>query len=373
MYFLCFCACSLGYLVCGIVDLGSVFVNRDVSREVYREDGFLVVPVEVTREGVHNDHLKTGNAIRDAARRNLFENVPVVFNHPRKDGHYVKIRGMNRPEFEKGFTRNQEFDEERNRIVAEMVLDLNKEDVEGVATEFLMGSSFPVSIGFFADKVRDPGEFDGVEYEFVERRLNDVDHLAILLDGEEGACSTCKGPIPNNSSDSTDSMILAQIPDINLDKKGGEKSMCEEEKIEELEKQINELKQERNELQETKKELQNKKQEIKEENQELNQQLEEYEELGEVNELKKAKEVQEKRIKESKQKKETIVNELVDETDRDKEFYEEMDLNHLEAIREDLRTSNNFEGKKEKKPPTNNEENDPEVNRHHDGAYALNE
>ena len=161
-----------------------------VRHEMHQGKAYIVVPVVMMREGVHNGsrgptlHLaeELGNTPES------WNGMPVIIDHPSVDGEYVSA---NSPEIIEtrsvGRVYNAHMDNDKLR--AELWLNEDRlRQLSPVALDHVNRQlPLDVSVGIYSDNEEATGEWNGEEYHAIARNYR-KDHLA-LLPGGVGACS----------------------------------------------------------------------------------------------------------------------------------------------------------------------------------------
>lgn len=153
---------------------------------------YLVAPVVAIVEGVLNGERVPAEAIQESVLS--WNGVPVVINHPRRNGEHVSA---NLPELADeivGRLYNVTFD--GSALKGEVWLDIAKcKRLGGEALQALkkIESSVPVEVstGYFASSDETHGEYKGEPYSAVQTAIK-PDHLALLPNGI-GACDWTDG------------------------------------------------------------------------------------------------------------------------------------------------------------------------------------
>jgi len=176
------------------MDVHQLVANSyDVRTENYMGETYIVVPVVMLVEGVHNG--SGGKMLHTAQelgkRPEAWDGRPVCVNHPNEDGMFVSC---NSPEFMQEITVgtlfNSDFD---GRLISEAWLSESRlrQACPEVLFAIQMGEALEVSTGYFSDKEWKTGVWGTEKYEGIEHNYV-PDHLAILIE-HEGACSLADG------------------------------------------------------------------------------------------------------------------------------------------------------------------------------------
>jgi len=116
---------------------------------------------------------------------------PVTLGHPYINGQFVSASG-NPSIFEDeavGFIFNANVDE--SKLKMELFLDLERIP-KGEVERIQSGKTIEVSTGFFTEVEASQGEFEGRAFSGVQKNIS-PDHIAILAEGDIGACSVEDG------------------------------------------------------------------------------------------------------------------------------------------------------------------------------------
>lgn len=182
----------------------SVFTRADTSlirRENFEGTEHLIVPLVALVEGViwssNSAHPELALATEFGKQPLAWNGRPVTLGHPMKNGVYVSA-SQSPDVFEKeslGFLFNTTLD--GKKLKTEAWINLSKvekagEEVSKQIERLESGDTVEVSTGLFAVRENVEGKFDGETYEGVWREVL-PDHLAILREGEIGACSVADG------------------------------------------------------------------------------------------------------------------------------------------------------------------------------------
>jgi len=165
-----------------------------VTEKVHQEKKHLVVPVIMIVEGVLNGshgpllHLK-----EDFGQiPGVWNGIPIVINHPSKDGKGISANSPEVIEAGKiGTVYNAYMD--GDKLKGEAWLDENKLSTVSAKTLLTINSLLPleISVGVYTDDEPVTGEWNGVKYSAIARNHR-PDHLALLPD-DVGACSLKDG------------------------------------------------------------------------------------------------------------------------------------------------------------------------------------
>ena len=168
--------------------------NYEIKMKKYQGKQHLVVPVVMMVEGVHNgSHGKILHRSEELAKYVESWNVmPVVIQHPEKDGKFISANSPDVLELQKvGQIFNTKI--ENKKLIAEAWLEEEKlKEISMKAYKAIKnGEPLDVSIGIFNDETEEMGNYSGTEYKAIAFNYK-PDHLA-LLPGGQGACSWADG------------------------------------------------------------------------------------------------------------------------------------------------------------------------------------
>ena len=173
------------------IQLNSDYVIRS---ETYENRSYIVVPVVMMVEGVHNG--SQGPLLHLAKDLGRFpeswDGIPVMIQHPTVDDENVSANSPNILAANKvGRVFNTHMD--GDKLKAEVWLDEKRlQEVSEIALQAIREQKeLQVSIGVFTEDENVPGEWHGESYESIARNHR-PDHLA-LLPGGTGACSWTDG------------------------------------------------------------------------------------------------------------------------------------------------------------------------------------
>ena len=174
-----------------IIQVNGEYVIRS---EVYEGRTYIVVPVVMMVEGVHNG--SQGPLLHLAEDLGKFpeswDGIPVTVQHPTVDGHNVSANSPKVLAKEKvGRIFNTHMDDDK--LKAEAWLDEKRlQEVSDIALQAIRAQQeLQVSVGVFTEEENVSGEWHGESYESIARNHR-PDHLA-LLPGGTGACSWTDG------------------------------------------------------------------------------------------------------------------------------------------------------------------------------------
>ena len=166
-------------------------VNKDYQMRTYQKDGedFLIVPVVMMKEGVHNG--SSGPLFHSSEELSKsvsnWNGKPIVVYHPEgKDGGFISASDL--PEEEQiGIIMNSRM--EGDKLKAEAWIRVNRlnETYPQVLTHIQNKNPLDVSVGELCGIDEQEGEWNGKQYKGLAVNIQ-ADHLA-LLPGLEGACS----------------------------------------------------------------------------------------------------------------------------------------------------------------------------------------
>ena len=164
-----------------------------IRDEVLNGKNYIVVPVVMMVEGVHNGSRGPILHLAEDLGRipEAWDGRPVVIGHPQVDGNFVSANSPAMVESTVGTVYNTHMD--GLRLKAEVWIDTLKIiAVSPTALTYIKsGRHLEVSVGVFSDTVNTTGVHNNEQYEGIARNHR-PDHLA-LLPGERGACSWTDG------------------------------------------------------------------------------------------------------------------------------------------------------------------------------------
>lgn len=175
---------------------------------------YIVTPVRMLKEGVLNGSLGPifyPQKLIDS-KPEIWNQMPIVINHPKKDGQYVSARQPSVLEASSvGFVFNTEGKD--GNLDAEAWFAVNRLKSISIETydKIRLGEKVEVSTGLDLDRLAVNGEYNGVEYHSTASNFR-PDHLAILLD-EKGACSIpdCGLNVNKRSKEEVNSNLALQL------------------------------------------------------------------------------------------------------------------------------------------------------------------
>lgn len=221
----------------------------EIRSETFLGRNYTVVPVVAMVEGVRFGAAQTdpelGLASEFGATPVLWNNRPIVLNHPKKNKKFVSANeSIDVLEaFSFGFTMNAELDDDKLKMEAwiedDRVSELG-EKAEEIVQAIKDGEMVEVSTGFFSQIDDKKGKFKGQSYKGVWRNVQ-PDHLAILELGSVGACSNddgCGIPRINEEGDMAKDALTTgsscscggKHPHVNEEDDAGEQTGDEEKK-----------------------------------------------------------------------------------------------------------------------------------------------
>ena len=167
----------------------SLINNYAIRTESYEEIDYIIVPVVMMVEGVHNGSrgpiLYTTLELSQSA--SLWNGFPVIVNHPTdENGNHISAVDVLQEQIV-GTIQNSHMD--GSKLKADLRIDIaslsnmSEETLQSIRNQ----SPLDVSIGVFTDDEEVSGEFNNITYNAIAHNLT-PDHLA-LLPGETGACS----------------------------------------------------------------------------------------------------------------------------------------------------------------------------------------
>lgn len=176
--------------------LGSpeIFTNKlersyAIQHKKHQGRNHIVVPVTMMVEGVHHGNL--GPILYLAEELGLipesWNGIPVVIQHPQKDGISISANSPDVIETAVGRVYNTHMD--GKKLKAEVWLDEEKLSETSVEAYEAIQNKEPleVSVGVFSEDEEVEGEYEGEKYQKIAHNHR-PDHLA-LLPGSVGACS----------------------------------------------------------------------------------------------------------------------------------------------------------------------------------------
>jgi hypothetical protein len=148
------------------------------------EDGFLTVEIAATRTGVMPyydwdtgeiiNELKPPEEIFSDLTMGSLKGVPVTDRHPP-----VMVDSNNWMDFTKGTTHQDVRQEDNLLVISETIFDDN------LIAYVKSGKKAQVSIGFRADLEEESGEFEGEQYDRIQRNIR-INHVAHVEQGRAG-------------------------------------------------------------------------------------------------------------------------------------------------------------------------------------------
>ena len=149
-------------------------------------NGFMEAPATLMVEGVHHgSHGPIYWAPRVLkAAASTWEGIPLTLNHPEVNGRAISINHSPeiRAKYAIGKVINPYFDETKKGIRAILQVPVNH------PKSGLIQSLREVSVGIFSEETETYGSWRGEKYSACAIRM-EPDHLAILAEGQIGACS----------------------------------------------------------------------------------------------------------------------------------------------------------------------------------------
>ena len=182
------------------------------------KNGMAIAPVTIMVEGVHNG--SHGPIFWSAHILERFtpawENVPVVINHPMRDGIPISVRATQDRII--GRVTNPRYDRAKKAVRATIKIPIN-----GTIDLSILQNTKEVSAGVFSDETYESGNWNNEYYSACAISMQ-PDHLA-LLPGGQGACSWQDGcGIRANQSEAEIKQIFLNALEILIEKKGGKMS-----------------------------------------------------------------------------------------------------------------------------------------------------
>ena len=168
----------------------SVCMSDLIRTETLEGKEYLVVPVVMMVEGVHNNLLYSGDEL--GMFPDAWNGKPVVVNHPVEGGSFVTA---NTPQREESMTIGELYNTrwEFPKLKSEAWIDPTKANkVDPAVMQILQQElHMEVSISAFTEDEMTEGDFGAEHYEGIVHNLR-PDHLAFLPD-QEGACNWTDG------------------------------------------------------------------------------------------------------------------------------------------------------------------------------------
>ena len=183
--------CSSEYNILFANGLEQIFINKlkvgEYRDELLGKDTYLVVPVTIIVEGVHNGFFYPADELKKSVAD--WENVLIPIYHPvDPQGQFLSAKEVETECV--GRFCNSTWDENKKGIIGEFWI--LKEKISTEIIDELINGNMEVSTGLFADHDFDKaGTWNGEEYKAELTNYN-PDHVA-LLPGSLGACSWTDG------------------------------------------------------------------------------------------------------------------------------------------------------------------------------------
>jgi hypothetical protein len=163
---------------------------RFIADQIEETDEFFRIPTVASVEGVQNGALKEFKTLEKS--QTWLNGKPFVpASHP-TDAHgmFVPVTSPNQASgFMSDTTAIKDFEineEEKKNVLFTIVNLFKSDDRNGPIVDAIKeGKKLDVSVGFHAEDIPNPGEFNGVEYDIIETDIY-FDHLALV---SQGACS----------------------------------------------------------------------------------------------------------------------------------------------------------------------------------------
>ena len=168
--------------------------NYQVRSDSYQDREYIVVPVVMMTEGVHNgSHGPIYHSTETLSQyTEAWNGIPVMIDHPRdEEGNYISANSPGQLQRAVGMVFNTHF--EGTKLKAEAWLDKQKllAVSQEASTYIHQNRPLEVSIGAFTEELVGEGEWNGETYTATAQGYR-PDHLA-LLPGGTGACSWADG------------------------------------------------------------------------------------------------------------------------------------------------------------------------------------
>jgi len=192
--------------ITSIIQVNSNYVIKTEEKD---GDPYIVVPVTMMVEGVHNgSHGAIFHSIAELGRLpDSWNGIPITILHPVEDGVFISA---NHPD-QQIVGRVYNTTVENNKLKAEAWLNI--EQIQNISPEAFtyiqQGKPLEISLGMFNDHVITTGQWNNESYIGIANNYI-PDHLA-LLPNEEGACSWVDGcGIRNNNKLITNINIMTE-------------------------------------------------------------------------------------------------------------------------------------------------------------------
>lgn len=166
----------------------------EVTHREHQGKDYLIVPVVMMVEGVHNgSHGPLLHTIEELGRfPESWNGIPVTIDHPEMEGHHVSA---NIPEVIDSRMVGRVYNTRVNgtKLSAQAWLEVERlrQISPVVLAQVENGEQIEVSLGMFTEELSSEGDYNGEQYEAIARNHR-PDHLA-LLPGGTGACSIADG------------------------------------------------------------------------------------------------------------------------------------------------------------------------------------
>lgn len=204
-----------------MIQINNKAESYTVTRFQIENVKYIMVPVVMIREGVHNG---SGGALlynKSELEKSVqsWEQVPVTIGHPQADGNFISANSAGVRHV--GRVTNPRMS--NDKLMADIVFEesLLQNESATVLAALNEGGILEVSVGVFSGLEETQGVWNGENYTGITKDYK-PDHLAILPN-EKGACSVDDGCGIRNNSDKKE-IVETQI---SIDNKG-EKQMNEE-------------------------------------------------------------------------------------------------------------------------------------------------
>lgn len=168
-------------------------IDGSTRTETRNGKEYLVSPIIILREGVLNGRLVPGEEIQRFA--DGWNGRPVPVRHPKRGDDYVSANSLDiLDEVVIGNIFNAKYDD--GALKGDIWIDVMRakamgEELANIVLNLQQNKPYEVSSGYWAEDEEVSGEWNGIQYNMVSRKLV-PDHVAILPD-EEGACSWSNG------------------------------------------------------------------------------------------------------------------------------------------------------------------------------------
>lgn len=217
----------------------------DIRYEMHVGKSYIVVPVVMMVEGVHNGSQGPTLHLAEELAKNveIWNGIPVVIDHPKDEGGFISANSPDVVE-QQGVGKVYNSKIENGKLKGEVWIEeeqANKVDSKTIAN-IKDQNPMEVSVGVFTDEEKARGKWRGESYALIARNYK-PDHLALLPEAV-GACSNNDGcgirANVQKGGEDVDEDLAKQIKDLKdkvdcVEKevtsfKEGDKGMTEEKK-----------------------------------------------------------------------------------------------------------------------------------------------